>query len=197
MQNPVRDPPNLTESKFMSSDTPPVIGFICGSLRDGSINKRLEKALTKRFKRAGLKTTSINLATYDLPLYHGDLDMPAGVKKLARKIKSCDGVVIVSPEYNGGLPPLLKNAIDWTSTTGKAHFESPYWGIASCTPGPMSGIMCMRQINYILMRLGAHVSPIQVGVGNAQVAFDSKGELIAQPSATFADNLINDMLDHM
>jgi len=181
----------------MSSDTPPVIGFICGSLREGSINKRLEKALVKRFKRAGLKTTSINLATYDLPLYHGDLDMPGGVKKLARKIKSCDGVVVVSPEYNGGLPPVLKNAIDWTSTTGTDHFKKPYWGIASCTPGPMSGIMCMRQINYILMRLGAHVSPIQVGVGNAHMAFDNKGELIAEPSATFADNLINDVLDHI
>ncbi len=197
MQSAAYYPQNLTESNSMSSDTPPVIGFICGSLRDGSINKRLEKALTKRFKRAGLKTTSINLATYDLPLYHGDLETPAAVKKLIRKIKSCDGVVIVSPEYNGGLPPLLKNAIDWTSTLGKSHFETPYWGISACTPGPMSGIMCMRQINYILMRLGAHVSPIQVGVGNAQVAFDSKGELIAQPSATFADNLINDMLEHM
>ncbi len=184
----------MPESDFMSSSTPPVIGFICGSLREGSINKRLEKALVKRFKRAGAKTTSINLAAYDLPLYHGDLDMPAGVKKLVRKIKSCDGVVVVSPEYNGGLPPVLKNAIDWTSTTGKAHFETPYWGIASCTPGPMSGIMCMRQVNYILMRLGAHVSPIQVGVGKAQVAFDSQGELIAEPSATLAESLIKDML---
>ena len=197
MQTPVRDPHYLIERIIMSSDTPPVIGFICGSLREGSINKKLEKALIKRFKRAGLKTTSINLATYDLPIYHGDLDMPVGVKKLTQKIKSCDGVVVISPEYNGGLPPLLKNAIDWTSTTGKAHFETPYWGIASCTPGPMSGIMCMRQVNYILMRLGAHVSPIQVGVGRAQVAFDSKGELIAEPSATLADNLINDMLNHL
>jgi NAD(P)H-dependent FMN reductase len=187
----------MPESDFMSSDTPPVIGFICGSLREESINKQLEKALVKRFKRAGMKTTSINLGTYDLPIFHGDLDMPDGVKKLSRKIKSCDGVVVISPEYNGGLPPVLKNAIDWTSTTGKAHFEAPYWGIASCAPGPMSGIMCMRQVNYILMRLGAHVSPIQVGVGKAHIAFDSKGELIAEPSATLADNLIKDMLAHI
>ena len=184
----------MPESDFMSSNTPPTIGFICGSLRDGSINKQLEKALAKRFKRAGVKTTSINLAAYDLPLYHGDLDMPSGVKKLVRKIKSCDGVVVVSPEYNGGLPPILKNAIDWTSTTGTDHFKHPYWGIASCAPGPMSGIMCMRQVNYILMRLGAHVSPTQVGVGKAKNAFDDKGELIAEPSATLADNLIKDML---
>jgi len=177
----------------MSSDTPPVIGFICGSLREGSINRQLEKALIKRFKRAGFRTSSINLGSYELPLYHGDLPPPAGVKKLARKLKSCDGIIVVSPEYNGGLPPLLKNAIDWASTAGKAHFETPYWGLASCTPGPMSGIMCMRQINYILMRLGAHVSPIQIGVGNAHLAFDDKGELTAEPSTSLAEALIQDM----
>ena len=100
----------------MSSDTPPVIGFICGSLREGSINAQLETALTQRFKRAGAKTTSINLGTYELPLFHQDIAVPTNVKILIQKIQSCDGVIIVSPEYNGGLPPVLKNAIDWTST---------------------------------------------------------------------------------
>jgi len=175
----------------------PTIGFICGSLRSESINKQLEKALIKRFKRAGVKTSAINLAAYDLPLYHGDLETPLGVKKLIRKIKSCDGVVAVSPEYNGGITPVLKNAIDWTSTLGTDHFKSTYWGVASCSPGAMSGIMGMRQLNYILMRVGSKVSPIQVGVGNAADAFDSKGELIAEPSSTLADGLIADMLAHL
>jgi len=175
----------------------PTIGFICGSLRSGSINKQLEKALIKRFKRAGGKTSSINLAAYDLPLYNGDIKTPPGVKKLIRKIKSCDGVVVVSPEYNGGITPVLKNAIDWTSTIGTDHFKSPYWGVASCSPGAMSGIMGMRQLNYILMRVGGKVSPIQVGVGNAEQAFNTKGELIAEPSSTLAEGLIADMLTHM
>jgi len=175
----------------------PTVGFICGSLRAGSINKQLEKTLIKRFKRSGVKTSAIHLGSYNLPLFHGDLKCPADVKKLARKIKSCDGVIVVSPEYNGGLPPILKNAIDWTSTLGTDHFKTPYWGIASCSPGPMSGIMAMRQINYILMRLGAHVSPIQVGVGTASQAFDAKGELIVEPSSTLADSLVADMLSHI
>ena len=185
----------------MPSKTPkkngPTVGFICGSLRDGSINKTLEKALIKQFKRAGVKTTSINLDTYDLPLYHGDLDTPPGAKKLVRKIKSCEGVVVVSPEYNGGLPPLLKNAIDWVSIAGSEAFKAPYWGIASCTPGPMSGIMCMRQINYILMRVGSHVSPAQVGVGNAGDAFDDKGELTSERSLEQVEKLIGDMRSHI
>ena len=175
----------------------PTIGFICGSLRSGSINKQLEKALIKRFKRAGVKTSSINLATYNLPLYNGDLELPPGVKKLISKIKSCDGIVVVSPEYNGGITPVLKNAIDWTSTLGTVHFKSPYWGVSSCSPGAMSGIMGMRQLNYILMRVGGKVSPIQVGVGNAAAAFDKKGELISEPSSTLAEGLIADMLAHI
>jgi len=175
----------------------PKIAFICGSLREGSINKKLEKALIKLFKRAGASCSVIDLGKYEMPLYNGDLKTPDTVKKLINRVKKFDGVVIVSPEYNGGLPPVLKNMIDWTSTVDKSHIKNPYYGIASCTPGPMSGIMCMRQINYILMRLGGHVSPVQVGCGRASIAFDKKGELIAEPSLTLANNLIKDMFDQI
>jgi len=181
----------------MPSDDKPVIGFICGSLRDGSINKQLEGALIKRFARANAATLSIDLGAYDLPLFHGDINTPTEVKALSGQLSSCDGLIVISPEYNGGLPPVLKNAIDWISTLGTAQFEKPYWGIASCTPGPMSGIMCMRQVNYILTRLGAHTSPFQVGVGNASAAFDAKGELISQPATSIAEKLVSDMLDHI
>jgi len=101
--------------------SPPRIGFLCGSLREGSINQALSKALQKRVKARGVKTGEINLATYNLPLYHGDLKPPTGVKKLITRMKSFDGIIIVSPEYNGGLPPVLKNAIDWTSTVEMGH----------------------------------------------------------------------------
>lgn len=172
----------------------PTIGFICGSLRDGSINQRLKRTLKARVKAAGGKPTEVSLATYDLPLYHGDLDMPANVKKLARKMMSCDGIIIVTPEYNGCLPPLLKNAIDWTSTTQMDMFKDPVFGIAACTPGPMSGIMCLRQLNYILTRIGGEVVPTHVGVGKASEAFDDKGNLIAEPATDLADKMIDQLL---
>lgn len=176
------------------SKTPPRIALICGSLRKDSINKTLLKALAKRFKAAGAKVSNIDLGTYELPLYHGDLDTPTGAKRLIKRLKSFDGVVIVTPEYNGGLPPVLKNAIDWTSTVETGHITGPVYGIASCSPGPMSGIMCMRQLNYILMRLGANVIPTQVGTGNAGKAFDAKGHLIAEPSSSLANKMIAQML---
>jgi len=172
----------------------PKIAFICGSLRTGSINKTLEKALMRRFKTAGAKTTAIDLGTYDLPLYHGDLTTPPAVKNLIRRLKTFDGVVVTMPEYNGGLPPVLKNMIDWTSTVETGHISGPVYGIASCTPGALSGIMGLRQLNFILARLGAHVIPVQVGCGNASNAFDGKGNLIAEPANTLADRMMAQML---
>lgn len=170
------------------------IGLICASLREGSINQKLTAALRKRVKASGASVTNIDLGKFDLPLYHGDLKTPANVKKLMNKMAGCDGIIIVTPEYNGSLPALLKNALDWTSTIGKRQFENPVYGIASCSPGPMSGIMCMRQLNYILMRVGAEVVPAQVGTGNAASAFDAKGSLIAEPSSTLADKMIGQLL---
>ncbi len=177
--------------------TPPRIGFLCGSLRKDSINQKLSKALQKKVKAAGVKTGEINLATYDLPLYHGDLKTPTGVKKLISRMKGFDGIIIVSPEYNGGLPPVLKNAIDWTSTVEMGHISGKVFGIASCSPGPMSGIMAMRQIQFIMMRLGADLVPAQTGCGLADKAFDKKGELTAQPASSFADKMIEQMLDRI
>ena len=177
--------------------TAPKIAFICGSLRQGSMNKRLEKALIKRFKIAGAKTSSIDLSKYEMPLYHGDLETPATVKKLIARLKAFDGIVVVSPEYNGCLPPLLKNTIDWTSTVSTDYIKSAVWGLASATPGPMSGIMCMRQMQFIFTRLGGHVLPQQVGCGHASKAFDAKGNLTAEPALTFADNMRDMMLERI
>ncbi len=178
----------------MTDTSSPRIGFLCGSLRKDSINKKLSLALESLAQSKGCETVQIDLGAYDLPLYHGDLDMPEGVGRLISDMKAFDGIVVVSPEYNGGLPPVLKNAIDWTSTVETGHISGPVYGIASCTPGPMSGIMAMRQIQFILMRLGADLVPKQTGCGNAANAFDEDGQLTAQPAASFADTMLDQMI---
>ena len=177
--------------------TAPKIAFICASLREGSINRKLEMALIKRFKAAGAKTSSIDLSKYEMPIYHGDLKTPATVKKFINRLKTFDGIVVVSPEYNGCLPPLLKNTIDWTSTVSTDYIKGAVWGLASCTPGPMSGIMCMRQMQFIFTRLGGDVLPVQVGCGNASKAFNERGDLVAQPTSDMADKMRDMMLERI
>ena len=126
---------------------PVSIAFICASLRHGSINQTLEGALMVKAASLGAASTKIDLADYEMPLFHGDLKAPDTVKALIERLKSFEAVVIVTPEYNGSLPPLLKNVIDWTSTVETGHLTGPAYGIAACTPGPMSGIMCLRQLD--------------------------------------------------
>lgn len=176
---------------------PPKIGFICGSLRAKSINAKLMSALILKTKAAGAEVQILDLGDYALPLLHADLELPAGVERLKADMLSCGGIIMVTPEYNGSLPPLLKNAIDWLSMTGTEQFKTPLYGIASCTPGPMSGIMVLRELNYILTRVGADVISPHVGTGRADQAFSASGELTIQPSADLADQMIANLLSRL
>lgn len=175
----------------------PKIAFICASLRHGSINQQLETALMIKAASLEVEALKLDLNDYEMPLYHGDLKTPEAAHDLIERLKTFDAVIIVTPEYNGSLPPLLKNVIDWTSTVETGHFTGPVYGIASCTPGPMSGIMCLRQLHYILTRVGAEVVPTQVGCGKAQAAFDGEGRLIAEPSNGLADKMLGQIINRV
>lgn len=176
------------------SDFTPSLAFVCGSLRRGSINKKLEEALIARAQDHGARAEAVSLGDYDMPIYHGDLETPGTVPALIEKLAGFDGIIIVTPEYNGSLPPLLKNAVDWTSTVSTRWIKGQSFGIASCTPGPMSGIMCLRELSFLLRRLGGDVVPTQVGVGNAGTAFDAQGTLIGQPASDLADDMLKSVI---
>lgn len=173
---------------------PVSIAFVCASLRQGSINQQLEGALMIKAADLGAEPVKVDLNDFEMPLFHGDLKPPQTVQALIDHLKWFEAVVIVTPEYNGSLPPLLKNTIDWTSTIETGHLTGPVYGIASCTPGPMSGIMCMRQLHYVLNRLGATVMPTQVGCGNAAKAFDGEGRLAVEPTNSLADKMLGQLI---
>ena len=86
----------------------------------GSCGKILNRKLLNEAVRlyGACDYTELSL---DLPLYDGDLEQdgrPESVETLAAKVKSADGVIIVSPEYNKGLSGVLKNALDWITFLG-------------------------------------------------------------------------------
>lgn len=88
-----------------------------GSLRAGSYNRQLAEAAIK------LAPKGIEVVLYeglaDVPFYNEDLDEPNTVPLVARSLRravlTADALLMVTPEYNGTVPPALKNAIDWTS----------------------------------------------------------------------------------
>src|SRR5690242_1814390 len=89
---------------------------ICGSLRKGSYNAMVARALPA-LAPAGMKLIpSPPIGT--MPLYNADIQaegFPEPVKVLADAIRAADAVLFVTPEYNYSIPGVLKNAIDWVS----------------------------------------------------------------------------------
>src|SRR3979490_56519 len=92
---------------------------IPGSLRTGSLNAKLAATAAHELAQAGAEVTRISLGDFPLPIYDGDLQTKSGVPKnavnLKRMIGVHHGVLIVTPEYNSSVPPLVKNTIDWVT----------------------------------------------------------------------------------
>lgn len=89
---------------------------LCGSLRRGSFNRMLLRAVAE----AAPPGTVINPQSIrEIPLYDGDVEeeqgVPPAVQRLKARIAEADGLLIVTPEYNNSIPGVLKNAIDWLS----------------------------------------------------------------------------------
>jgi chromate reductase len=88
---------------------------ITGSLRRASFNTALLRVVST------LLPQGVEFAMRDLhgvPLYDGDVEargIPAAVVDLREAIRAADGVIVSSPEYNHGVPGVLKNAVDWSS----------------------------------------------------------------------------------
>jgi chromate reductase len=161
---------------------------IHGSLRKGSFNTALARALPK-LAPPGMTVGST--PPWDaFPIYNADdqgaSGFPAPVQALADAIRKADGVIIVSPEYNYGLPGGLKNAIDWLSRLENQPFKDKPIAIQSATGGPLGGPRVQYQWRQVFVFLDAHVmTRPEVFVGLAQNKFDDKLELKDQATIDF------------
>lgn len=176
-----------------------------GSNRSGSLNARLAGTIVKALSRLECEVTRISLRDYDLPVFDADLEAergaPENALKLARLFHEHDAVVLVSPEYNTSLPPLVKNTIDWISRVrADARGElQPYRGkvfaISAASPGTYGGIRCLITLRTILSTLGALVVSEQVSVSRAAGAFDEMDELKDEQTAARLDAMCRSIVE--
>jgi len=167
---------------------PPKILLFAGSIRSGSFNARLAALAVKELTLAEADVTHLSLQDYPLPLYDYDLEvkaMPDNALKLKRMMMAHAGVLIVSPEYNASVPPLLKNAIDWVSRVRErdepplAAYKNRVFALASASPGPYGGQRALLALRQVLSAgCGALVIPEHVSVRFADKAFDAMDELV-------------------
>jgi chromate reductase, NAD(P)H dehydrogenase (quinone) len=155
-----------------------------GSLRTGSFNARLAAHAAKHLALSDATVTRLSLADYSLPLYDANLEAESGVPApavgLARQFAAHDAILLVSPEYNAGISPLMKNAIDWISRVREAGlkpFEDRVFALASASPGNFGGLRGLISLRQSLeLGLGALVIPEQFILQRARDAFDAEGD---------------------
>jgi chromate reductase len=150
---------------------------ICGSLRKGSYNAALTRALPALAPPDMKLITAPSFAAF--PLYDADLQdasgFPGTVNDLAGAIRAADGVLIVTPEYNWSIPGALKNAIDWVSRMKDQPFKDKPVAIQSASQGPLGGARMQYHLRMALTFSDALLfGRPEVFVGNAASKFDKE-----------------------
>jgi chromate reductase, NAD(P)H dehydrogenase (quinone) len=160
---------------------------IPGSLRTGSLNARLAATAALELAQAGADVTRISLGDFPLPIYDGDLQTKSGVPKhainLKRMIGAHHGVLVVTPEYNSSVPPLLKNAIDWVTRVQDANetrgevFRERAFALAAASESRLGGTRALAALRLILSACRATVIPNQLALSFAGEAYDDMDRL--------------------
>jgi chromate reductase len=160
---------------------------IPGSFRTGSLNAKLAATAAHELAQAGAEVTRISLGDFPLPIYDGDLQTKSGVPKnavnLKRMIGAHHGVLIVTPEYNSSVPPLVKNTIDWVTRVQDVHeargqvFRERAFAIAAASESRFGGTRSLAALRLILSACHATVIPNQLALSFATDAYDDLDRL--------------------
>src|SRR4030088_772622 len=178
---------------------------IPGSIRTNSLNARLAAAAAHQFAQVGAEVTRISLADFPLPLYDGDLQSKSGVPKnainLKRMIGAHHGVLMVTPEYNSSVPPLVKNTIDWvtrvqdTQETRGQVFRGRAFAIAAASEGRLGGTRSLAALRLILTACHATVIPNQLALSFASEAYDDMDRLKHPADIEALNALVRQLID--
>ena len=154
---------------------------LCGSLRKGSFNAMVQRALPALAPEGMTLKGAPSFAEF--PLYNADIQnstgFPAPVNTLADAIRAADGVIFCTPEYNFTIPGGLKNAIDWVSRLPNQPFAGKPIALLSVSPGPLGGGRVQYDMRRAMVFLDAFtLNKPEIFIGNCASKFDEKtGEL--------------------
>ncbi|TFZ05686.1 NAD(P)H-dependent oxidoreductase [Ramlibacter henchirensis] len=156
---------------------------LSGSLRSGSYNTALLRAA------AGLMPagSTLEIATlHGIPLYDGDAEardgIPAAVQRLKERIVDCDALLLATPEYNNGVPGVLKNGIDWLSrpnTDIARVFGNRSVAVIGASPGGFGTVLAQNAWLPVLRTLGTRPwFGGRLQVSRAGQVFNESGEMV-------------------
>jgi chromate reductase, NAD(P)H dehydrogenase (quinone) len=169
------------------------IAEFVGSLRKESFNRKIAKALTLLAPES-LKLDIIEISS--LPLYNQDYDdegnTPSAWTDFRQQVKSFDGVLFITPEYNRSVPAVLKNALDVGSRPyGKSVWDGKPGAVVSVSPGAIGGFGANHHLRQSLVFLNVPtLQQPEAYIGNAASLFDKEGNLINDSTREFLINFM-------
>jgi chromate reductase len=159
---------------------------IAGSLRRGSFNAATLRT-AQELAPAGMTIEIFDIAP--IPLYNEDVrqqGFPAPVEDLRARIKSADGLLIVTPEYNYSIPGVLKNTIDWVSRPPEQPFDGKSIGLMGASAGTHGSSRAQYHLRQCFVFLnGLVMNRPEVMIPTAQTKFDANGKLTDQATRDF------------
>jgi chromate reductase len=173
-----------------------VVGF-AGSLRAQSYNRALLRAATE------LAPPGMTIDIFDLrevPLYNADVEAagdPPAVAQLKAAIRAADGVLMATPEYNHGVPAVMKNAVDWCSRPprGAVLAKKPV-GLIGASPGITGSARGQSQLRQAFEFTNSYCMPQpEFLLFKAHEKIDKDGRLADEPSRSFLATYLRALAD--
>ncbi len=170
---------------------------ISGSLRDDSYNRALLEA-AKQLAGTNMKITLFDIG--DLPHFDADVEAegdPEPVTEFKQAIRSADALLIATPEYQHGMPGVLKNALDWAS---RPPSDSPLGGkptaIMGATPGAFGTVRAQDDLRQVLIYNNCPmVKKPEVLVADAASKVDEAGKFTDPETLDFVRQLLDELAD--
>ncbi|NGO67956.1 NADPH-dependent FMN reductase [Streptomyces boncukensis] len=171
---------------------------ISGSLRARSYNSALAHAAQKHAPRG------VNVELYDglrdIPHFDEDAESAppaAPVAHLRERVRAADALLVVTPEYNGSFPGVLKNALDWASRpAGQSSLHGKTVALAGASPSNFGTSRAQLALRQVFLSLDARVvSQPEVMVFRAHERFDDAGNLTDEMSLTLLGDLLGKLAD--
>lgn len=163
------------------------------SLRADSLNQKLAALAVRIAQQSGATVDHASMREFNVPSYDGDVEtsqgIPRGAGELRRRLIDCDAFIISSPEYNGSMPGVLKNLIDWTSRFRPQPFDGKHGLLLSASPSMGGGNRGLWALRMPFEHLGARIYPDMFSLAQAHSALVDGEIADAALRARFEKNL--------
>src|SRR5262245_19023576 len=173
----------------MPADKPLFIPLILGTARQGRESEHAARLVFEQTKkRADVETEFIDVRT--LPMKLDDAGEQIKDSQFSATINRCDGLIIVTPEYNHSFPGLLKHALDMNL---KEYIHKAV-GICGVSAGPFGGARVIESLLPVMRELGLVTIFEDVNFGKIGMLFDERGNLLDQNFVGRVDKFLNELL---